>query len=201
MKRNDQHDEYEDLARLMLTAQRLKAPQDFTQNVMGRIAQEVSLVHRVVQCLFLHFLYAPIVSSHTGYRQCSFCFLLAGSFYFLLGIVLLAGLNLSDTVQGHWISLVPWFNIGAALWLLVLGMIVVSGGRWSWGGAKAGTILFVFFFIFGAVVFAKADGTPVMYIFAAMSWLSACMGVLLYYQVAAFSDTEVDVDNNTRVTT
>ncbi|OPL15162.1 MAG: hypothetical protein AVO39_01810 [delta proteobacterium MLS_D] len=201
LKCDDKHGEYDGLARFMRATPKLNPPGNFTHNVMERVSREVSPVNRIVQLRFVRFLMSPIGPLRDGSGQCSFCFVLTGLFYFLLGIGMLVGLKLSDTFPGQWIRLVPWFNIGAAFWLLVLGVIVVNGGRWSWVGTKAGTILFVFFFISGTVVCAKANGTPTMYIFAAMSWLSACVGVLLYYQVVAFSDPEIVVDNNTGVTT
>ena len=115
-------------------------PDNFTQNVMERIAlvnpSEAGVQSRWAQMLTV-----------SNIRECSFCFFITGFFYLIMGIVLMAGFKAigSGMAVTDWIALQPHFTIGAAMWLLALGMLLMMDGRIGIKIAQYGTLFYIFF--------------------------------------------------------
>ncbi|MBU1570191.1 MAG: hypothetical protein KKD92_15065 [Proteobacteria bacterium] len=143
MKDND----YKDLINLMEATPKAPVPDNFTQNVMGRIAlfnpSEAAVQSRWAQIL-----------SVSNPRECSFCFFITGFFYLIMGIVLMAGFKAigSGIAVAEWIKLQPHLTIGAAMWLLALGMLLIVDGRIAIKIAQYGTLLYIFFTVVNGIL-------------------------------------------------
>jgi len=122
-------DGYQHIMEIIKTAPPVSPPPDFTDRVMARIrtldpSLEGEGVQRrsqwspkaVVRSLFV----APATAS-----ECSFCFMMAGFFYLILGIVLAAGLR---GIGGHlhqgWIMHQAAASFAVAFGLGALGLLV-----------------------------------------------------------------------------
>ena len=97
-------------------------PDNFTQNVMERITL-LNLSEKGVESRWAKIL------SVSNPRECSFCFFITGFFYLIMGIILMAGFKAigSGVLAAEWIKLQPQLTIGAAIWLLALGMLLDHG--------------------------------------------------------------------------
>ncbi|RPJ12801.1 MAG: hypothetical protein EHM30_12595, partial [Desulfobacteraceae bacterium] len=116
--------DYKDLINLMEATPKAPVPDNFTQNVMERITL-FNPSEAVVQSRWAQIL------SVSNPRDCSFCFFITGFFYLIMGIILMLGFKAigSGISATDWISLQPSLTIGAAMWLLALGMLLIMDGR------------------------------------------------------------------------
>jgi len=138
---------YNDLIVLMEATPKAPVPDNFTQNVMERIAlfnpSEAGVQSRWAQIL-----------SVSNPRECSFCFFITGFFYLIMGIILMLGFKAisSGIAVADWISLQPSLTIGAAIWLLALGILLIIDGRIAIKIAQYGTLLYIFFTVVNGIL-------------------------------------------------
>jgi hypothetical protein len=143
MNEND----YKDIINLMEATPKAPVPDNFTQNVMERITllnfSEKGVESRWAQIL-----------SVSNPRECSFCFFITGFFYLIMGIILMLGLRaISSGIEvADWISLQPSLTIGAAIWLLALGLLLILDGRIGIKIAQYGTLLYIFFTVVNGIL-------------------------------------------------
>ncbi len=170
------------------------ASNDFTNRVMEKVREEsLSIPVRILR----HLLWnqggigqlAGITSKPKTNEDCAACYGLTGAFYWILGLVLLAGLRLlgADALINHGIKMLPWMSILAGTWLLGLAVIMMIGGQRAVICAKAGTALFIIAVLTAILPFMKSAWSPFAYLSVMLSLTAVFMGGLLYFQVKAFS--------------
>jgi hypothetical protein len=143
----DNRGEYSDIIRLMKASSQAPVPDGFTQKVMEWIAMvdpsEAGVQSRWTQIL-----------SASDPREYSFCFFITGFFYLIIGIILMVGFKAigSGVLATEWIKLQPLLTIGAAMWLLALGMLLIIDGRIAIKIAQYGTLLYIFFTVFNGIL-------------------------------------------------
>ena len=115
-------------------------------------------------------------------RECSFYFFITGFFYLIIGIVLIIGFQGISTgmVATEWIKLQPHLTIGAAIWLLALGFVLMMDGSVGIKAARYGTLIYVFFAVVNGILMRSYVNVP----FAGVLIIgfvaaSAFMGVML----------------------
>jgi len=189
---NESMSEYKDLINLMESTPKAPVPDHFTQSVMGRVAElDQGAWAKMKQALFnpsgagVQFRWAPTLSVSNP-RECSFCFFITGFFYLIMGIVLIAGFKAigSSMAATDWITLQPYLTIGAAMWLLALGALLIMDGRAAVKIAQYGTLLYIFFTVVNGILMRSYLHVPYAGIlligFVATSGL---MGVMLAFAV------------------
>jgi predicted neutral ceramidase superfamily lipid hydrolase len=189
---NENMNEYKDIINLMEATPKAPVPDHFTQNVMGRVAElDQGAWAKLKQALFnpsgagVQSRWAQILSvSNT--RECSFCFFITGFFYLIMGIVLIAGFKAigSSMAATGWITLQPYLTIGAAMWLLSLGALLIMDGRAAVKIAQYGTLLYIFFTVFNVILMRPYLHVPFAGVFIiGFVATSAFMGVMLAFAV------------------
>ena len=185
---NEDFSKYESLINLMEATPKAPAPDRFTERVMGRLPE----LDQGVWARVKHSLHNPSwpgiqsrwaqMLSVSNRRECSFCFFITGYFYLIMGIVMMAGFKAIGPSMSsmEWIKLQPHLTIGAAIWLLGLGMVLMMDSSTAIKIAKYGTLLYLFFTVFNGTLMwlylhLPYAGVPLIG-FEAMSVL---MGVML----------------------
>ena len=199
---NDNSEEYKNLIQLMRTAPKLNAPQDLTERVIKALP-ELSLQSGRMATFWHRLIYRSAYTrdgQQSTASESSICFLLTGSFYLVLGAVLMAGLkfmgeNLTNT---PWIRLLPWFSFFAAFWFFGLAAIMIIGSQRAVAGVKAGTMIFIIAVLAGIPLFVNIARSPFMYLSVEMLLVAASMGLLLYYQVTVFAKEKNGKNENNR---
>ena len=189
---NEDFSKYESLINLMKAVPKAPAPDRFTERVMGRLPELDQGAWAKVKRSLLSPSWAGIqarwaqIMSVSDKRECSFCFFITGYFYLILGIVLMAGFKAIGPSMSsmEWIKLQPHLTIGAAIWLLALGMVLTMDGSTALKIAKYGTLFYIFFTVFNGILMwdylhLPYAGVPLLG-FEAMSVL---MGVMLAFVV------------------
>lgn len=115
-------------------------------------------------------------------RECSFYFFITGLFYLIIGIVMTIGLQGISTgmVAMEWIKLQPHLTIGAAIWLLALGVVLMLDGSAGIKAARYGTLLYIFFAVVNGILMRIYLNIPFAGVFIiGFVAASAFMGVML----------------------
>ena len=127
-------------------------PEFFTDQVMrklpnqypGILPEAASFVNQLYNSVL-----APDGDRASGLtrRECSFYFFITGFFYLIIGTILMIGLQGISTGMAAmgWIKLQPHLTIGAAIWLLALGVVLMLDGSVVIKAARYGTLFYVFF--------------------------------------------------------
>jgi hypothetical protein len=115
-------------------------------------------------------------------RECSFYFFITGFFYLIIGIILMMGLQEigSSMASMEWIKLQPHFTIGAAIWLLALGVVLMMDGSTGMKIAKYGTLLYIYIAVVNGTLIRLYLHVPFagMFIIGFVA-TNAFMGILL----------------------
>ena len=189
---NDNNSEYKDLIQQMKATPKVPAPDRFTEKVMGRLPKLDQGVWARVKHSLLNPLWPGIQSrwaqilSVSNRRECSFCFFITGYFYLIMGIVLMVGFKAIGPSMStmNWIGLQPHLTIGAAIWLLALGMVLMMEGSTAIKIAKYGTWFYIFFTVFNGTLMwlylhLPYAGVPLI----GFETMSVLMGVMLAFAV------------------
>ena len=165
----------------------IQPPASFTDNVIRRLPDRYPSILYTAGS-FLNQLYnqalAPDGDQASGLtrRECSFYFFITGFFYLIIGIILTIGLQgiSSGMIAMEWIKLQPHLTIGAALWLLALGVVLMLDGSVGIKAARYGTLIYVFFAVVNGILMRNYLQIP----FAGVLIIgfvsaSAFMGVML----------------------
>jgi hypothetical protein len=189
---NENMSEYKDLINLMEATPKAPVPDRFTQNVMGRVAErDQGAWAKLKQALFnpsgagVQSRWAQTLSVSNP-RECSFCFFITGFFYLIMGIVLIAGFKAIGygMAAKDWITLQPYLTIGAAMWLLFLGALLIMDGRAAVKIAQYGTLLYIFFTVVNGILMRSYLHVPYTGILLiGFVATSALMGVMLAFAV------------------
>ncbi|MBN1661972.1 MAG: hypothetical protein JW943_00060, partial [Deltaproteobacteria bacterium] len=139
---------YEDLIRMMRTAPKPGAPEDFTQRVMNALPESAPAPGRTDA--FLKRLISGAVfaqadqppARHHEARESFICLVLTGVFYLVLGAVLMAGMTFMGQypIDSPFIRLLPWFGLFTAFWFFGLAAVMIVGGERAIAGVRAGTM-------------------------------------------------------------
>lgn len=184
---NDEISEDKDLIQRMKATPKVPAPDRFTERVMGRLPELDQGVWAKVKHSRLNPSWAGIQSrwaqilSVSNRRECSFCFFITGYFYLIMGIVMMAGFKEigSSMAVMEWIKLQPHLTIGAAIWLLALGMVLMMDGSTVVKIAKYGTWLYIFSTVFNGILMWPYLHVPYAGVFIiGLMATSAFMGVM-----------------------
>jgi hypothetical protein len=181
-------DNQQDIIDLIKSTPAIEPPDDFTRRLMGRLPElDHGLWAMAKQTLFnpsgtgVRSRWAQILPvSNT--RECSFCFFVTGFFYLIMGIVLMAGFKAigSSMAAMEWITLQPHLTIGAATWLLALGMVLMMDGSTAIRIARYGTLFYIFFTVFNGILMRPYLHVPYAGVFIiGFVATSALMGVML----------------------
>jgi hypothetical protein len=185
---NEDLNEFKDLIKMMEATPKAPVPDHFTQNVMGRLPE----LDQGVWARAKHALFNPSwagvpsrwaqLLTVTNTRECSFCFFVTGFFYLIMGIVLMAGFKTigSSMAAMEWITLQPHLTIGAATWLLALGMVLMMDGSTAIKIARYGTLFYIFFTVLNGILMRSYLHVPYANVFIiGFVATSALMGVML----------------------
>jgi hypothetical protein len=185
---NEEFSKYKSLIKLMEATPKVNVSDGFTERVMGRLPE----IYQGVWAKVKHSLFNPSctgsqsrwaqILSVSNPRECSFCFFVTGYFYLIMGIVLIAGFKAigSSMPAMEWIKLQPHLTIGAAIWLLALGMVLMMDGSTAIKIAKYGTLFYILFSVFNGVLMRPYLHVPYAGVFIiGFVATSALIGVML----------------------
>ena len=127
-------------------------PSGFTESVMGRLPEyDVGLLLKLKSVLNIqvgngfHFGWDR-KSGDVSKKECSFYFFITGYFYMIIGILAMMGVKeiSSGMAAMGWIGLQPHFALGTAIWLFVLGAVLMLDGSAVINAARYGTLFYIF---------------------------------------------------------
>lgn len=188
--------EYEDLLQQMQGLPKAAPPGDFTVRLMSRLpVGRQTLWSRVKQTLL-----NPVVEDfHTGWfsqqaepikTECSFYFFVTGFFYLIIGLILLAGIRtLGSEVSvevsvADWLRLQPLLTFGTAIWLMVLGLLLLLDGKIAVKTARYGTFFYILFVTMNGILVRPYFQVPYADIFIiGFVGGGVCMGLMLAHAV------------------
>jgi len=189
---NDDLSKYGSLINLMEATPKAPAPDHFTERVMGRLPElDQGLWAKVKRSLLnpswsgIQSRWAQIMSV-SDRSECSYYFLITGSFYLIMAMVLMLGFKgiSSSLAATNWIKLQPHITFGIAMWLLALGAILMMDGRKIVRMVKLGTLFYIFFTIFNGILMRHYFNVPYGDIFlVGFVGGSVFMGILLAFAV------------------
>lgn len=187
-KMREDFSKYESLIKLMEATPKANVSEGFTEKVMGRLPELDQGVRVKVKHYLLNPSWADIQSrwaqilSVSDKREGYFCFFITGYFYLIMGIVLMVGFKAIGPSMSsmEWIKLQPHLTIGAAIWLLALGMVLMMDGSTAIKIAKYGTLFYIFFTVFNSVLMRPYLHVPYAGVFIiGFVATSALIGVML----------------------
>lgn len=179
---NDNHNEYEDLITIIQAAPQATPPADITQRVMGQLPEQKRGLISLLKKVGLGFYFNENSDTSISRAVCSFYYFITGFFYLIIGIVSVTymkqiSIELSTI---NWIGLQPYFAIGTALWLFVLGLVLKINGRSGVTAARYGTMLYIFFVVANSIFIRSYLHIPYAIIFViGLAASSAFMGIML----------------------
>ena len=163
-------------------------PDGFTEKVMGRLPEMDHGVWVKVKHFMFNYSWADMKSrwaqkmTVSNRKECSFCFFITAYFYLIMGIVMLVGFKAigSGMDAMEWIKLQPHLTIGAAIWLLALGVVLMLDGNAGIKAARYGTLIYIFFAVVNGILIRIYLNIPFagLFIIGFMA-TSAFMGVML----------------------
>lgn len=166
----------EQIEKKLLSARKVTPPQDFTSLVMNRVLKngenrqpESHLFNRL---------------RPTDYpTECSLCFLLAGFYYLIIGVVIMIGFEnvLSMGTMGDWIRYQPLITILTALYLIGLGVFSLTRPQSGTKVTTPGILLFLGFVILNALLVRNAAPYPYSLIFLITLSVSGIVMGMLYF--------------------
>jgi hypothetical protein len=192
---NDKISEHEDLIKRMEAEPKVPPPDGFTERVMGLLPDLNQGFWEKVKHSFINHSWAGNQSrwaqmlSVSNRRDCSFCFFITGYFYLIMGIVMMAGFkSIGPSLAAmEWITLQPHLTIGAAAWLLALGMVLMMDGSIAIKIARYGTWLYIFFTVFNGTLMTHYLHVPYaglfIIVFMVTSTLMVVMGVMFAFAI------------------
>ncbi|MCX5808078.1 MAG: hypothetical protein NTX36_01685 [Proteobacteria bacterium] len=162
-------------------------PESFADHVMRQLPDQYPGI-LFAAASFVHHLYNHALaldgdgSNGLTSRECSFYFFITGFFYMIIGIILMMGLQGigSSMAAMEWIGLQPHLTIGAAIWLLALGVLLMLNGSVGIKAARYGTMFYVFFAVVNGILMRQYLHVPFAGVFIiGFVATSAFMGVML----------------------
>ncbi|MDM8524867.1 hypothetical protein QUF80_15975 [Desulfococcaceae bacterium HSG8] len=93
-------------------------------------------------------------------KDCAFCFLAAACFYFITGIVFIAGVRKISTVTvlPHWIMVQPQIAFITGSGFILLGISLLKNSRFALRTARIGLVIYIGFVLINGITAHKAFG-------------------------------------------
>ncbi len=171
---------YEHIIHLAQDAKAVSPPNDFTEKVMQNLPAGPhapwSKLRRLFLLPFQNLNFRVWTEVETD-AECAFCFLMAGFFYFIMGIVLALGLK---TMGGHvhvsgWVMIQPQIAFASAIVFISLGIFLSKKSMLAIKMAYSWTIIYIGFSVFNSIGIQMAPGNP----FTAAGMLCLTAGAVL----------------------
>ena len=161
-------DEYRDIIDIIKDAPRVRPPDDFTERVMSRLpALQPGIWSRTKKSLLrprqTNLDMARALTGAATRVECSFYFIMAGFFYFIVGIVLAIGFKgfSSKIAASEWITLQPQIAFIMAVGFIVLSICLLKKSMIAIKVAHLSILIFVGFLIINGITIQMAFRTPV----------------------------------------
>ncbi|MEN6422256.1 MAG: hypothetical protein ABFD76_09945 [Smithella sp.] len=131
------------LIEAMKNSGRKQPPENFTAEVMDRLAEEKeTLLPFSLRRFFSTNLNFSLRQSVTR-TECAFYFLLTGFFYSILGLIMITGLPLPVVMQSNdWLAFQPLFGLLLGAELTALGLVIYKKGNAAIRFVRIGTLLY-----------------------------------------------------------
>ena len=180
-------EKYTDIIEIIKKQEPIDPPASFTDGVMRRLPNKYPGILPAAGS-FVYQLYnqalAPDGDQERGltHREGSFYFFITGLFYLIIGIILTIGLQgiSSGIVAAEWIKMQQQLNIGVALWLLALGVVLMMGGGAGIKAARYGSLVYICFAVVNGILMRQYLHIPFASLFIiGFVATSAFMGVML----------------------
>ncbi len=108
-------------------------PEDFTGQVMARIGKELPGIRPI------HGFLTPVAGMLSAFNsfsqrsiprgECAFYFMLSGTFYLVLGAVLMVGIGTNNHLSNQWLLWHPRITLAAAFFLIMIGYSLNRGSE------------------------------------------------------------------------
>jgi len=171
---------YEHIINLAQDAKAFSPPDDFTERVMESLPPGSHVAQSKLSKLFFRPFKKEVFQAWIEVEtdaECAFCFLMAGFFYFIMGIVLSLGLK---TMGGHvhvsgWVMIQPQIAFASAIVFVSLGIFLSKKSMLAIKMAYSWTIIYIGFSVFNSIGIQMAPGNP----FTAAGMLCLTSGAVL----------------------
>jgi hypothetical protein len=171
---------FEHIINLAQNTKAVSSPDGFTEKVMENLPPDTHAVDSKLLKLFsLPFKkhnFRTWIEVETD-AECAFCFLMAGFFYFIIGVVLSLGLK---TMGGHvhvseWVMIQPQIAFASAIVFISIGIFLHKKNMLAIKMAYSWTIIYIGFSVFNSIGIQMAPGNP----FTATGMLCLTAGAVL----------------------
>lgn len=146
--------EFKQLIELMESAPQLEPPERLSQDVMARLAvgEKQGSELKLKDAIYA-FWSGRLKFAVSSPRECSYCFFVTGFFYFVMGLILIAGFKATSAAPSvmNWISLQPYFILGMAAWMIILGGILITDNGTGLKIVRIGTFIYIFSTVFNGI--------------------------------------------------
>jgi len=171
---------FEHIIHLAQDAKAVSPPDGFTKQVMESLPPGSHVTESKLSKLFFRPFKKQVFQAWIEVEtdaECAFCFLMAGFFYFIMGIVLALGLK---TMGGHvhvsgWVMLQPQIAFVSAIVFISLGIFLRKKSMLAIKMAYCSIIIFIGFSVFNSIGIQMAPGNP----FTAAGMLCLTAGAVL----------------------
>ena len=135
----EEFERYRDLIDTMRKSPVVGPPEDFTVRIMARLPEPGRLGLGGLGALPMR-RRAPATRA-----ECSICFFLSGLFFFVMGVLVMGGLDNVVNPAGieAWVTLQSLVLVVCALWFAVLGIGVMKGGATGLRAVRWGALLLI----------------------------------------------------------
>jgi len=190
-KMNGEFSKYKSLIKLMEATPKVNVSEGFTETVMKRLPNRYAGLRFKtfsLSCFFYRraLMWTRSCSFDPATQECSYYFLIIGSFYLIMAMVLMIGFKekSSSLAAMDWIRLQPHVTLGIAMWLLALGSILMMDGRNIVRMVRLGTLFYIFFTIVNGILMRHYFNIPYGDIFL-VGFVGGCVfiGILLAFAV------------------
>ena len=171
---------FEHIIHLAQDTKAVSPPDGFTGKVMENLSPDTHAVEsKLLKLFFLPFKkhnFRTWIEVETD-AECAFCFLMAGFFYCIMGIVLAVGLKTTVSIApvSGMVMLQPQIAFATAFVFITLGIILLKKNILAIKIAHFWTIFYIGFSIFNSIVIQMAPGNP----FSVIGMLCLTTGAVL----------------------
>ena len=171
---------FEHIIQLAQNAKAVSPPDGFTEKVMENLPADSYVARSKMLRLFLlpfQNLNFQVWTEVETDAECAFCFLMAGFFYFIMGIVLAVGLKTTVSIApvSGMVMLQPQIAFVTAFVFIALGIILIKQSILAIKIAHFWIILYIGFSILNSIVIQMAPGNP----FSVIGMLCLTTGAVL----------------------
>ncbi len=185
---------FRDLTEIMAKAPRQEPPEGFTAQIMARLPEGKATVRRFS---FRRLFRTPVFTKDLtfGFRrpvektECAFYYILAGTFYLVMGLVLMVGLRggNGEIALTPWSRIQPQLMIASAFWLSGLGAILYLSDRTKVEVAKIATVIYILLVFLSGAVMIMLYRMPVLMASTALFVISGViLGILLHQNISLY---------------